>query len=499
MILNLFRISDFVIRIYRKGFAPNLRTHSALDLRNGRLGFTLVELILYVALVGILLTAGAIFASDMILGSVKGRVRARVQSEARFVIEKMRQEIVKGKSLEAIQNSVWVVNGSSYDIQKFNAITGALLGTYGTGGFTGHGIAYDPVQNVIWATGGESGAKTRRYDAGDGTQIGNNISGGSARLAYDPKQNAMWAVGNGSLINVDATDGSVSTNDTSAVNRRTAAYDSDSNAVWVTAYDLNLVQKYNASNGSFIMNASTNAGPKGVAYDVKQNAIWVANESAGTVQKFDTSGNPLLTIGNVPDAYVLTYDSKQNAVWVVANAYDKLYKFDAISGGSLGVFNTGDGPHGIIYDPVQNAIWVNNGGSPSSLQKFNAATGALLGTYVTSGGASSVAYAFNCRFLLGDDATRVSFSVNGDGKTSSLNTLQMCSKNGLGCGSADSWQDIISPDTEVTNFTCTNISSGTSLGEEAVKINLTLKNKNPGGKKEFDAEATIETSISLRL
>ena len=62
-------------------------------------GFTLVELILYVALVGILLTAGAIFAGDVVLGSVKGRVRAKVQSEARFVIEKMRQEIVKGNNI----------------------------------------------------------------------------------------------------------------------------------------------------------------------------------------------------------------------------------------------------------------------------------------------------------------------------------------------------------------------------------------------------------------
>ena len=62
-------------------------------------GFTLVELILYVALVGILLTAGAIFAGDVILGSVKGRIKAKVQSEARFVIEKMRQEIVKGNNI----------------------------------------------------------------------------------------------------------------------------------------------------------------------------------------------------------------------------------------------------------------------------------------------------------------------------------------------------------------------------------------------------------------
>ena len=102
-----------------------------------------------------------------------------------------------------------------------------------------------------------------------------------------------------------------------------------------------------------------------------------------------------------------------------------------------------------------------------------------------------------CRFLLADNLTHLSFNINGNG--SSQNVLQMCTKSGSACGSADSWQDITSPDTEVTNFTCANISSGTSLGEEAVKINMTLKNKNPGGKKEFDAEATIETSISLRL
>ena len=62
-------------------------------------GFTLVELILYVALVGILLTAAAIFATDVVLGSIKGRVKAQVQSEARFALEKMRQEIVMGKNI----------------------------------------------------------------------------------------------------------------------------------------------------------------------------------------------------------------------------------------------------------------------------------------------------------------------------------------------------------------------------------------------------------------
>lgn len=72
-------------------------------------GFTLVELILYVALVGILLTAAAFFASDVVLGSIKGRVRAQVQSEARFALEKMRQEIVKGK------NMIAPIQGSSND------------------------------------------------------------------------------------------------------------------------------------------------------------------------------------------------------------------------------------------------------------------------------------------------------------------------------------------------------------------------------------------------
>ena len=111
----------------------------------------------------------------------------------------------------------------------------------------------------------------------------------------------------------------------------------------------------------------------------------------------------------------------------------------------------------------------------------------------TAAGASS----FSCRFLFPGGATRLSFAVNGN--DSFPNTLQMCTKSGSACGSADSWTNLTSPEVEVTNFSCQNISSGTSLGEEAVKINMTLKNKNPGGKKEFDAEAAVETSISLRL
>lgn len=471
--------------------------------------FTLVELILYVALVGILLTAAAIFATDVVLGSIKGRVRAQVQSEARFALEKMRQEIVKGKSLDAIQNSVWVTNYNSNFIQKFNATTGALdtslgaAGNISTGSVRGHGIVYDPVQNAIWVTGGTGVGYTQKYDAGTGAQIrfvGDNISGGGIRVAYDPKQNAIWAVGSSnSLIKVNAENGAIITNNIDTENRRAAAYDSANNAVWVSDNTGNQIQKFNATNGAVLTSVATNNGPKGIAYDSKQNAVWVANESAGTVQKFDASTNgSLTTINNVPGAYVLAYDPIQNAVWVAACAYDKLYKFDAAIGASAGVFNTGDCPHGITYDPVQNVIWVSNALS-DNLQSFNAINGVLLGTYNTDDDPASVAYAFNCRFMLGDGTTRTSFSVNGDQKTSSLNTLQMCSKSGAGCSSSDTWTDLTSPEVEVSGFSCQNISSGTSLGEEAVKIQMTLKKKNPGGKKEFDAAVTVETSISLRL
>lgn len=85
-----------------------------LDARCVIKGFTLVELILYAALVGILLTAGAIFASDVVFGSIKGRVKARVQHEAVFALEKMRQEIVKGKNIIAPTQSN---SGNSFQLE----------------------------------------------------------------------------------------------------------------------------------------------------------------------------------------------------------------------------------------------------------------------------------------------------------------------------------------------------------------------------------------------
>jgi len=90
---------------------------TALQLSGSTAGFTLVELILYVALVGILLTAGAIFASDVVLGSVKGRIKAKVQSEARFAMEKMRQEIVKGNNVLLPQMLPAANTGGSFQIE----------------------------------------------------------------------------------------------------------------------------------------------------------------------------------------------------------------------------------------------------------------------------------------------------------------------------------------------------------------------------------------------
>lgn len=460
-------------------------------------GFTLIELILYVALVGILLTAAAIFATDVVLGSIKGRVRAQVQSEARFALEKMRQEIVKTKD---ILSSVWVISSSDDILQKFDAATGQQIGGNISTDNAPHYLAYDGMQNAIWL---DTDSNTlQKFNAVTSAVIGSTNVGPAAiigDIVYDSIQNVVWVSAGSNLQKINAATGQKLGVDLNVGTGIYAiAYDSTQNAVWVTTGS-NVLKKIDAKSGSQIGgDINTDSNPLYAAYDITQKAVWIAtNPVAGskTLQKFDAYTSAPIGTWNISGApNGLVYDVRQNAIWV-ATTPNLIQKFNAIDGAWISDINLASTPQ-ISYDRIQNVIWVIYSGL-NILQKYDAATGVKIGADITTVPAFDVISSDDCRFKYADDTTYLTLAINGNG--SSDNMLQSCKKSGSSCINTDNWTNLTSPEVEVTNFACPNISSGTSLGEEAVKIQMTLKKKNPGGKKEFDAEVTVETSIALRL
>ena len=80
-------------------------------------GFTILELVLYIALIAIILTSVTYFAWDIIYGGVKTFAIREVQQNARFAIERMSFEIRKSQGVVSVATDVIVLdNGTDPDV-----------------------------------------------------------------------------------------------------------------------------------------------------------------------------------------------------------------------------------------------------------------------------------------------------------------------------------------------------------------------------------------------
>lgn len=68
-------------------------------------GFTFIEAILYIALIGIVMSAIVPFALNIITGGVKSSIQQEVSSQARFVSEKIKFEIRNADDLDAVNSN----------------------------------------------------------------------------------------------------------------------------------------------------------------------------------------------------------------------------------------------------------------------------------------------------------------------------------------------------------------------------------------------------------
>lgn len=71
-------------------------------------GFTFVELLLYVAIVGTIFSSLVPFAWDVIQGGVRSSVDQEVGSNARFIMEKIKNEVRNAKSMTVSLTSLTI-------------------------------------------------------------------------------------------------------------------------------------------------------------------------------------------------------------------------------------------------------------------------------------------------------------------------------------------------------------------------------------------------------
>lgn len=98
-------------------------------------GFTLIELILYIAIISIVMSALIPFAWNVIEGSAKSSVEQEVSSQARYVSERIKYEIRNAQdinSISAISISLKEAN-PSVDPTVIDLSGGKIRVTQGTG------------------------------------------------------------------------------------------------------------------------------------------------------------------------------------------------------------------------------------------------------------------------------------------------------------------------------------------------------------------------------
>lgn len=90
-------------------------------------GFTLIELILYMALVSIILSALVPFALDIIGGSTKSSVQQEVFSQGRFVSERIKNEIRQASGITTVGNTTLTLTNFSPDTNTVISLTGGKM------------------------------------------------------------------------------------------------------------------------------------------------------------------------------------------------------------------------------------------------------------------------------------------------------------------------------------------------------------------------------------
>ena len=311
----------------------------------------------------------------------------------------------RGVTFQNNPSSVWVANYTANSVTQISAATARpqYVQSSTTINATSYGAAYDPVNNLVWTTGGGSSGKLQRFYGDSGLSAGSDIAAGNAPrgVVYVSSTNAVWVANysDNTLQVFNASTGAqVGSNiSTGSGNPEWFCYDSVNNAVWVTMPNASAVIKYDASTMAKVGSSVAVGGtPADIACDTVNNTVWVAVGSTNVVKSFDAATGAAklsdIATGSYPRG--ITYDSRQNAVWVVNNSSQTMQKFNASTGAQIGSDISVGGtvssrgvPHSVIYDELNNTVWVrilsnvNNVGN--DLEGYDAASGSKVARVIT--------------------------------------------------------------------------------------------------------------------
>ncbi len=83
-----------------------------------RKGFTLIEVVLYVTIIAIMMTALIPFMGSILINGARSQVSQEVTSNARFVSEKIKSEIRKATAITSAFGSTLVLGETTFDLMN---------------------------------------------------------------------------------------------------------------------------------------------------------------------------------------------------------------------------------------------------------------------------------------------------------------------------------------------------------------------------------------------
>ncbi len=221
-------------------------------------------------------------------------------------------------------------------------------------------IAYDVTNQAVWVAG--SSGILQKFNAVTLASMGTTtILGTAHQIVYDPNENAVWVSSNGASGAVQK------------VNASTLAV----NATSVPCPTGGAYLKYIATERAVIVacTASVNSADYRL---IKVEAATIA-----------TSTNRIFYFGAYNSLSSLAYNSATNELMYNVGSSIAVNKISAhdfgIRNTTLGVYSVINGPESVLFDSVNNAIWVAGGSTNGKLEKYNAATGAQLLSNISLG------------------------------------------------------------------------------------------------------------------
>ncbi len=252
---------------------------------------------------------------------------------------------------------VWVSNAGTGSVTKVDADTGAIVGTYPTGGTNTGAIVYDGT--YIWAINNGTNTVSKLVAATGAPAQGSPLSIATSPSALVFDGNSVWVSDftGSKVVDIDPLT-NVATNVAVPGGSQPNGMVFDGTHVWVALTGSNSVVSIDPATRSVGSPAAIGVPPLQLVFD--GTYLWASGGSGSTVVKLDGAGTVVANVVVTGNPSYLAYDGSY--VWVTATGTPAIVRIHAASADVVSSKEDLVSPRGMAFDG-RNMWVVDNGGT----------------------------------------------------------------------------------------------------------------------------------------